>query len=354
MENILKFSIWGNSVKDYLVFIGFILVLIAGLNFLKYFLLRKLKKTVQNTKNKIDDMVLRIVEKYALPFIYFLVIYFSFNLISIQPFARKIIDMAIIVITTFFALRLLVVFVTHLLRYYWTKGGEDELNAGSLKGLNSFINIIIWSLGFIFLLDNLGFQISAVIAGLGIGGIAIGLAAQAVLGDMFSYFVIFFDKPFKVGDFIFVDNVAGTVDRIGIKTTRIASLSGEQLIFPNSKLTNSRVHNFKLMENRRIAFKFGVTYQTTQEKLKQIPGIVKGIIDTIENARFNRAHFFSYGDFSLIFEVVFYVLSPDYNVYMDIQQEINLRLNEEFSKQDIIFAYPTQTILLEGNIPKSN
>ncbi len=149
-----------------------------------------------------------------------------------------------------------------------------------------------------------------------------------------------------------MDSKAGTVEKIGIKTTRVGSITGEQIIFSNSDLTNARVHNYKRMEKRRIVFKFGVTYQTPPEKLKLIPDLVKNIIDTIQNTQFDRAHFASYGDFSLIFEVVYFVPGSDYLQYMDIQQEINLRLNEEFARQGIRFAYPTQTIYMNNNNSK--
>ena len=139
----------------------------------------------------------------------------------------------------------------------------------------------------------------------------------------------------------------GSIEDIGIKTTRIRSLGGEQLVFSNTDLTNSRVRNYKRMEKRRVVFKLGVTYQTSLQQLKEIPLIITGIIKNINDTAFDRAHFSSYGDFSLIFEVVYYVIGSDYNKYMNIQQEINLEIMEEFEKRRIEFAYPTQTIFLE-------
>ncbi len=196
------------------------------------------------------------------------------------------------------------------------------------------------------MLDNLGFKISAVIAGLGIGGIAVALAAQAILGDLFSYFAILFDRPFEVGDFIILGEYLGTIEHIGIKTTRIRSLSGEQLVFSNTDLTSSRLRNYKRMGKRRVVFKLGVTYQTTLKQLKTIPGIIENIIKGVKDTTFDRVHFSSYGDFSLIFEVVYYVMSRDYNKYMDIQQVINFAIKKEFEAGGIEFAYPTQTLYL--------
>ena len=240
--------------------------------------------------------------------------------------------------------RLALEFINYGLRYYWLKQSKDAALERSLKGMSSVIKIIIWALALIFFLDNLGFKISTVIAGLGIGGVAIALAAQAVLGDLFSYFSILFDRPFEVGDFIILDDYLGCVEYVGIKTTRIRSLGGEQLIFSNTDLTNSRVRNYKRMEKRRVLFKLGVTYQTPVEVLKKIPKLIEDIVKGVDDTVFDRAHFFSYGDFSLIFEIVYYVMGPDYNKYMDIQQKINFAIKEKFEKQGIEFAYPTQTL----------
>jgi len=206
------------------------------------------------------------------------------------------------------------------------------------------INWILWATGAVFILDNMGLHISTLVAGLGIGGVAIALAAQAVLGDLFSSFAILIDKPFKVGDFIIIGDYLGAVEHIGIKTTRIRSLSGELLVFSNSDLTNSRIRNYKLMEKRRVVFKFGVIYQTTLERLKSIPPMIKEIVENIDLASFDRAHFFSYGNSSLDFEVVYYIQGNDYNLYMDIQQKINLKIFEKFKEKGIEFAYPTRTL----------
>jgi small-conductance mechanosensitive channel len=230
---------------------------------------------------------------------------------------------------------------------YWLKSGRDETLQRSLHGTMRVIKAIIWGLAIIFYLDNMGFEISTVIAGLGIGGVAVALAAQAILKDLFSYFSILFDRPFEIGDFIIIDNYLGAVEYIGIKTTRIRSLGGEQLIFSNTDLTDSRVRNYKRMEKRRVLFKFGVIYQTTLAQLKLIPDLIKEIITNIDDTVFDRAHFFSFDDYSLTFEVVYYVIGSDYNKYMDLQQEINFKIKEAFEKQGIEFAFPTQTLHIE-------
>ena len=229
------------------------------------------------------------------------------------------------------------------------KRGEEGLtkNTSMIKAFGILFKIIIYSIAILMILTNLGIEITPLIASMGIGGIAIAIALQGVLTDLFSAFSIYFDKPFKEGDYIKIGNDSGTVKYIGIKTTRIQTLQGEELIVSNSELTSSRVRNFKKMKRRRIAFKFGVEYGTPQVKMKKINGIVKNIIDSVEKTTFDRVHFNEFGDFSLNFDVVYYVESPVYSDYMDAHQEINFKLKEAFEKEKIIFAFPTQTLFVK-------
>jgi small-conductance mechanosensitive channel len=250
------------------------------------------------------------------------------------------------VLITLFGIRAVIQLLTYLMTNVWLARQQDEKLERSIKGFMPILKTVIWGLGIVFLLDNMGFKISAVLAGLGIGGIAVALAAQAILGDLFSYFCILFDRPFELGDFIIQGEYMGTVEKIGIKTTRIRSLGGEQLVFSNTDLTNSRVRNYKRMQLRRVVFNLGVTYQTTLEQIKAAPEIIKDIILKTPETKFDRAHFASYGDFSLNIEVVYYVMSSDYNKYMDIQQAINFHIKEAFEKRGLEFAYPSQTIFM--------
>jgi small-conductance mechanosensitive channel len=245
-------------------------------------------------------------------------------------------------------IRFSIAIIRYILRNYFIKKEDDPAKVATIKALFPVLNIIIWGIGIIFLLDNMGFNISAVVTGLGIGGVAIALAAQSVLGDLFSYFCILFDRPFSLGDFIIIREFLGVVEHIGIKTTRIRSLSGEILVFSNTELTGTPIRNFKHMKERRVVFKFGVTYDTANDLLEKIPSIVKEIIENIDLTRFDRAHFNNFGNFSLDYEVVYYIATPDYNKYMDIQQLINLNLKNELSKIGVEFAYPTQTLFIEN------
>ena len=346
-SDILQKSFLQNSVLDYLIFLATFLIGIFIIKILKGISLHRMKAWAKKTATTIDDFLIKIIEKNLIPLLYFSVLYFAFKSLTLAPSLSKVIDVSVAIILTFFGVRFLAALIDYSLEIYWTKKEIDVNRQRSLKGILRVIKFLVWAIGVTFLLDNLGFKISTVIAGLGIGGIAVALAAQTVLGDLFSYFTIFFDRPFEIGDFIIVGDFLGTIEHIGIKTTRVRSLSGEQLVFSNTDLTNSRIKNYKRMDKRRVVFRLGVTYQTTLEQLKEIPGIIKDTINNVSDTVFDRAHFFSYGDFSLIFEVVYYVRSRDYNIYMDIQQEINFIIKEEFGKRGIEFAYPTQTVFLE-------
>lgn len=256
------------------------------------------------------------------------------------------------VVLTFLFIRLFSSVILMLLRSYVRRQDRGEEKVLQLGGLILIINAVIWIIGLLFLFDNMGYDVTAMVTGLGIGGIAIALAAQNILGDLFNYFVIFFDRPFEVNDFLVVGDKKGTVEYIGIKTTRLKSLSGEQLIFSNSDLTSSRIHNFKRMESRRILFNVGVIYDTSPENIKQIPTILKTAVEDQPLTQFDRAHFLEFGDSSLNFEVVYFVLSSEYNVYMDTQQNINLRIFEEFAVKGIEFAYPTTTVYVKKTLPE--
>ncbi len=220
--------------------------------------------------------------------------------------------------------------------------------AGSLDAIRYVGTFAMWVLVLLLVLDNLGVQVTALVAGLGIGGIAIALAAQSVLGDLFASFAIVVDKPFKQGDFIIVGDLMGTVEHVGIKTTRVRSLWGEQLVFSNSDLTSARIRNYGLMEQRRVLFSIGVTYDTPADTVERIPQMIREAVEAQDLTRFDRAHFSAYGDSSLDIEIVYYVLSGDYNRYMDVQQGINLALLRRFADEGIDFAFPTRTLHVYG------
>ncbi len=223
----------------------------------------------------------------------------------------------------------------------------DAAGATTLAAMGFLAKLLVWSIGLLAALGSFGVNITGLAAGLGVGGIAVALAVQNVLGDLFASLSIVLDKPFVIGDFIIVGELMGTVEHIGLKTTRIRSLSGEQIVFSNGDLLSSRIRNYKRMFERRVLFEVGVTYQTTHDQLASLGAMLKDIIQGQEGVRFDRAHFKAFADSALVFEMVYYVLDPDYNRYMDIQQAINLEIHRRFEAEGIAFAYPTQTVFLE-------
>ncbi len=343
---LLYTELFNNRILDYLICLITFLVCIFIICFFRKWVFARLRSWAERTATTIDDFLIGVFKSLGIPLLYLGAFYISIRNLALNQFLNKAIDILGIALLTIFGIRFIVAVISYGLQTFWLGKEKDEARQRNLRGMLRIIKVVVWGLGIVFLLDNLGFKISAVIAGLGIGGVAVALAAQAILGDLFSYFAIFFDRPFEIGDFIIIDDFLGTIEYIGIKTTRVRSLGGEQIVFSNTDLTNARVRNYKRMGKRRVVFKLGVTYQTTLQQVKEIPKIIKNIIENVDDTVFDRAHFFAFGDFSLVFEVVYYVLSADYNKYMDIQQEINFAIKEEFEKRSIEFAYPTQTLYI--------
>lgn len=346
LNEILGKSYFNNTVLDYLIALGIIILGLIVVNVFKRIFLRRIESWTAGTNTHADDFVIERIERFGIPALYLFVVYSGINYLELSDKIQEYLEKGITIAITLLVIQLIVTTVIVLLKSYLKRQENAEEKMKQLSGLKMIIHLIIWPLGLLFLFDNLGYDITAVIAGLGIGGIAIALAAQNILGDLFNYFVIFFDRPFEVGDFLVIDDKNGVVEHIGVKTTRIKTLSGEQLVFANTDLTKSRIHNYKRMQRRRVLFKIGVTYQTSHANLKEIPAILKSIVLEQEPVEFDRAHFAAYSNFSLDFEIVYYVLSADYTQYMDIHQAINLRMYEEFEKRGIEFAYPTQTLFV--------
>ncbi|MEN6467064.1 MAG: mechanosensitive ion channel family protein [Syntrophaceae bacterium] len=224
---------------------------------------------------------------------------------------------------------------------------EDAVSVTMVTALAFFVRVIVWAVMVLIALDHFGVNITALVAGLGVGGVAVALAVQNILKDVFASLSIVLDKPFVIGDFIVVDNYMGTVEDIGLKTTRIRSLTGEQLVFPNSNLLESRIKNFRDQRERRVVFSIGVVYETSLEQIRAIPGMIRGIIESQENTRFDRSHFNAFGDSALGFETVYWITVSDYNIFMDTQQRIYLEILDRFEKEGIQFAYPTRTLFFK-------
>jgi small-conductance mechanosensitive channel len=314
---------------------------------LRTFLAAQFKRISTHAKSDIWSVLQAAVRRTKLLFILIIAVFAGLLAVELPQSVRHIAQsVAVVSLLLQVGLWLAIALHVSVERYRERKLVEDPSEVTTLSLLKFFGRIVIWSLVTLLILDNLGVNITALIAGLGVGGIAVALALQTVLGDLFSSLAIVLDKPFVVGDFLIVGDLMGSVEYVGLKTTRVRSLSGEQLVFSNSDLLNSRIRNFGRMYERRVVFKIGVTYQTPREKLIKIPQIIREAVEKQDKIRFDRSHFFDYGNFSLNFESVYYVLGPDYNQYMDIQQAINLDIHEQFEKEGIEFAYPTQTLFI--------
>lgn len=232
-------------------------------------------------------------------------------------------------------------------RWVVSEGRTDPASATVVTILHFVGRVLVWVVVLLLVLDNAGVDITALVAGLGVGGIAVALAVQNVLGDLFASLSIVLDRPFVVGDFIKIGDLMGTVERVGLKSTRLKSLTGEQLVLANSDMLSSRIQNYQKLQERRIQFGFGVMYETTAAQLRAVPDLVREIVAAEAEARLDRVHFVRFGDSSLDFEVVYFVTRPDYNLYMDVQQRINLGLVERLGALGVGFAYPTRTVHLQ-------
>jgi small-conductance mechanosensitive channel len=232
---------------------------------------------------------------------------------------------------------------------------EYDATSVALGGVLRFVaKLILWSVLLLMALDNLGVDVTALIAGLGVGGIAVALALQNVLGDLLASLSIVLDKPFVIGDSITVDDVTGTVESIGLKTTRLRSVGGEQVVLANGDLLRSRIRNWQRMAERRVVLAFGVPYQTPADAVERIPALVRLIVESQDLTRFGRAHFKGFGASSLDFEAVYWILTPDYNAFMDRQQAVNLALLRAFAREGICFAYPSPTLVPERKPRREN
>lgn len=267
--------------------------------------------------------------------------------LSPDPRVTTAAKVIVVVILTIQVIRLVPVLVDWLL-VRWARtadeGAESQTAAHSLTGLRWLILFVAYALVLLLALQNTGVDVTSLIAGLGIGGIAVALAMQNILGDLFASLTIALDKPFVIGDFIVVGSEMGTVEYIGLKTTRVRSLSGEQLVFGNADLLSSRIRNYKRMSERRVLFGFGVVYATPPETLETINTVVRRVVEAQSNVRFDRCHFHRFGASSLDFETVYYISSPDYNAHMDVQQAVHLSIARAFRDLGIEFAFPTQTL----------
>ncbi|HEU4586158.1 MAG TPA: mechanosensitive ion channel family protein [Gemmatimonadaceae bacterium] len=332
---------YGNSLLDWLIAAGVFVLVLGALALLRRVLVRRAMKVASRTANGLDDLIFDVVGRTHTIFLIVVALAAASLALTLGHEVREYIAM---VLGAAFIIQLLVWGNEGI--GFWVKR-QARQNSGSLGTLTAvafMARLMLWALMIVLLLDNFGIQVTTLIGALGVAGIAGALAAQTVLGDLLAAISIYLDKPFEVGDFIIFDDFLGTVSSVGLRSTRIASLSGEEVVVSNSDLLKSRIRNYKRMAQRRIVFQLGIAYGTPREKVERIPGIIRAAVEEQSSVRFDRSHFKGYSDSSLDFETVYYVLSPDYNVYMDIQQAINLVIMRRFEDEGIRFAHPVRVM----------
>lgn len=343
----LDYTFYHNTVRTWLIASGIGLLALLVLTVLVSLLGARLQKLADRTTNRWDNLVAHIVSHTRKLFLLFVALHAGSLALELPGRIRAIIaSVTVLVLLVQGGIWVTAALAFALDDYRERTYAEDRAAVTTVSALGFVAKVLVWSIALLLALDNFGIDVTTLIAGLGIGGIALALATQSILGDLFASLAIVLDKPFVLGDFLSVGDFLGSVEYIGLKTTRLRSLSGEQLVFSNSDLLDSRIRNYGRMAERRVLFQVGVVYQTPRERLEAIPDIMRQAVEAHDNTRFDRAHLASYGDFSIVFEIVYYVLSPDYNTYMDVQQDINLFIHRAFEEQEIEFAYPTQTLYL--------
>jgi small-conductance mechanosensitive channel len=348
VNEFLSLEIIGNTIKQYLIALFVFLATVLVLRIFRSVGLNKLEEKAKKTKTDFDDVAIRAVRKIGWLLYLVFALYVALQFLKVERAIERVFYYLLLLSLVYYGVKAVgeVIDFTAEKIVEKRRVSSEKFDPHTINFLANLAKGTVWIIAFLIVLQNLGYNISALIAGLGIGGVAVAFALQNILGDIFASFSIYFDKPFQVGDFIIIGKDMGTVKKIGIKSTRIQTLEGQELVVSNRELTDVRVNNYKKMEKRRVVFSFGVEYETPTEKLRKIPAIVKEIIDGLELAEFDRAHFKEFGDFSLNFEVVYYMKTPDYAEYMNTQQALNLALKERFEQERIVFAYPTQTIYL--------
>jgi len=340
----------GNSLMKWVIALAAAVAIYLLLTVLRRTVGNRLQRMADRTTTDIDDFIADLIRVRTKKILFLaLAVYGAALFLDLPADIGRVIVGAVFILLFFQVGLWGNGMINFLVTRRVAKDGEDGLNLEAYSVITWIAKAALWTIVVLLALNNLGIQITALVAGLGISGIAVALAVQNILGDLFASLSIVMDRPFVIGDFIIVGDQMGTVEHVGLKTTRVRSLSGEQIVFSNTDLLSSRIRNYRLMNERRVLFTLGMTYQTPAEKLERIPGMIQEIIEAQEQVRFDRAHFASYGDFSLNFEIVYWVLDRDYALYMDIQQEINLALYRKFEEEGIEFAYPTQTLFIEKN-----
>jgi small-conductance mechanosensitive channel len=340
----------GNPVRAWLVALAVFAVVFGGLLLVRWLVTRRLSRLAAHTRTQIDDYVLALLGHTRYTFLLVVALAAALKTLRLPPrIAGLVMPLARLAVIVQLGLWLNELVTLYIARIVRQRTATDVASVTTIHALGMVARLTLWVIVFLAVLRNFGVDITAMVTALGIGGIAVALAVQNILGDLLASLSIVLDKPFVVGDFIAVDTYLGTVEEIGLKTTRLKSLGGERIIMSNADLLKARIRNYRQQRERRVVFTFGLEYGAPPEVLRQVPELVRQVITSQEQTRFDRSHFLKFGDSSLDFETVYYVLVPEYNSYMDIQQRINLELYERVQALGASFAFPTRTVLVRGD-----
>ena len=344
---LLEREYFDNTVRAWLTALAVAAGVFGALLIVRGLVVSRLQRLAEHTHTRVDDYVVALLRRTRYFFLFTVAIAAALPFLTLPEELRALLyrlaRLAVIVQGGLWANELVSLYLHGVVRQ---RAATDLASVTTINALAMVTRLVLWVVVFLVALANFGVDITALITGLGIAGIAVALAVQNVLGDLLASLSIVLDKPFVVGDFITVDTFSGTVEEIGLKTTRLRSISGEQIIVSNADLLKARVRNYKRMAERRVVLQFGVEYGTPKATLARIPDDVRAIVTGVALTRFDRAHFFRFGPSSLDFEVVYYILSPDYAVFMDAQQQINLAIYEHVQALGAAFAFPTQTLVV--------
>jgi small-conductance mechanosensitive channel len=350
VTDMLETMYWSNSVRSYLVAGGVLLAILVAVRISKYILITRVGRLVARTETRLDDTLLRMVDATKLWLTLFIALYAASLFLLLPPeLADKTQTAAVVALLVQIGVWANAAIGATVQRLREKKLAQGETSGiGILAMIGFFVRVVAWVILFLLILDNVGVDVTALVAGLGIGGIALALAVQNILQDVFASVSITLDRPFEIGDTIQLDEHVGTVQHIGIKTTRLRSVNGEELVFANADLLKSRIRNYKRMLERRVIFTVGVNYATPVDILEQLPAAFREIVERQEGrTRFDRAHFKAMGQSSLDFEIVYFVSSPEYVFMMDTQQRVCLDILRHLEELGVSLAFPTRTIYME-------
>jgi small-conductance mechanosensitive channel len=345
----MDFTYLNNTLESWAIALAVLLGATLAMHWLRRLAVHKMQAVCERTPTMADDLVARMLRKTYLVILLMLSAYLASLVLELTERQHLVVSRIAIA-----ALILqLAIWGDTLLRAWRDHYRQADGPRKSSRTIVCFMaRLALWVVAFLMVLDNFGFNITALVASLGVGGIAVALAVQNILGDLFASLSIMLDKPFEIGDFIIVGDVLGSVEHIGLKTTRLRGLGGEQVIFSNGDLLKSRIHNHKRMDTRRVAFVLRVAYGASDAQLTRVPVLIREVVEADPMAAFERAHFFNYGEWSLNFEVVYHFQSPDYIAHMDTQQAILLEIYRRFESEGIRFAHPLSIVrMADGDAP---